>query len=157
MTEVTLHATTVAIDGHGVIVFGPPGSGKSDLALRLIDHPGKAFADRAMAARLVADDQTLIRREGGALVASAPPALAGLLEIRGLGIVKLEPAPRAVLSLAVELADAAGIERMPEHLEKDILGVGLALVRIDPAKPSAPARVRAALLSFLESAPAPAR
>jgi HPr Serine kinase C-terminal domain len=72
-----VHGTVVAIDGGGVLLRGPSGRGKSDLALRLIDA----------GARLVADDQVLLQRSGMQVLARAPAVLAGLLEIRGVGIV----------------------------------------------------------------------
>src|SRR3954466_2404822 len=76
----TVHASTVASEGRAVLITGPSGSGKSDLALRLLD---RGFT-------LVSDDQTLVRRTGDRLIASAPAALAGKLEIRGIGIVEME-------------------------------------------------------------------
>jgi len=75
----TLHASTVALDGRAVLISGPSGSGKSDLALRLLD---RGFI-------LVSDDQTIVRKDGGHLVAGAPPTIAGKLEVRGIGIVDM--------------------------------------------------------------------
>ena len=79
LSSETLHASTVALDGRAVLICGPSGSGKSDLALRLID---RGF-------RLVSDDQTIVRKEGSKLIASAPPTIHGKLEIRGLGIIDI--------------------------------------------------------------------
>lgn len=141
-----LHATCVAIGGRGVLLRGPSGSGKSDLALRLIDASGRAHGEETLAARLVSDDQVRVRREGDRLYASAPPALAGLIEVRGLGIVRLDAAPETELALAVRLLPAAEIERLPEPRRVEILGVALPQVEIDAAAASAPARVRVALL-----------
>src|SRR4051794_21726869 len=76
----TLHASTVAIDGRAVLITGPSGSGKSDLALRMLD---RGFT-------LVSDDRTILKKDGNRLIASAPPTIAGKLEIRGLGIVDME-------------------------------------------------------------------
>ena len=73
----TVHASTVALDGRAVVIMGPSGSGKSDLALRLLD---RGFT-------LVSDDQTVVKKNGDRLVASAPPTIAGKLEIRGIGVV----------------------------------------------------------------------
>ena len=83
------HATTVLVDGTGVLLRGPSGSGKSDLALRLIDG----------GARLVADDQTALAVENGVLVAHPPRSIAGRLEVRGLGIVTVPWAPSAPIGL----------------------------------------------------------
>src|SRR5690242_15181364 len=101
---VLTHGTCVEIGGVGVLLRGPPGSGKSDLALRLIDR----------GARLVADDQTELRREGAAVLASAPPSIAGRIEVRGVGILELPQAPSVALGLVVDLVPAADIERLPE-------------------------------------------
>jgi HPr kinase/phosphorylase len=95
-----IHGSCVARAGAAVLVLGPPGSGKSDLALRLI---GRGFA-------LVADDQVLV--DGRAV--SAPPALRGLLEVRGLGIFEALPvAEGAELALAVDLVPPDGVARLP--------------------------------------------
>ena len=80
LSSETHHASTVAVDGRAVLITGPSGSGKSDLALRLLD---RGFT-------LVSDDQTIVRREGNKLIASAPPNIAGKLEIRGVGIVEMD-------------------------------------------------------------------
>src|SRR6476661_9940698 len=89
----TIHASTVAIDGRAVLIGGPSGSGKSDLALRLLDRGFK----------LVSDDRTLVRRDGERLIASAPPNIAGKLEIRGLGIVDMDNVDNVPIALFVEL------------------------------------------------------
>lgn len=97
--------------------------------------------------RLVADDQVVINRQGDSLSASAPATLAGKLEVRGLGIVTVPAVRDAILALAVRLTPASEIERLPdlEASRFDILGATLPLILIDPEKPSAPARIRAAL------------
>jgi len=133
-----VHATTVAIGGKGILIRGRPGSGKSDLALRLIDG----------GARLVADDQTAIARERGALVARAPKAIAGKLEVRGLGIVNVKAAPKARLALAVDLVADAAVERMPAPTWVELLGLRLPLVRLAGFQASAPAKLRLALVSL---------
>ena len=131
----TVHATTVALDGVAVLLRGPPGAGKSDLALRLIDQ----------GARLVADDQTVLTRRGAAVLASAPPTIAGRLEVRGIGIVTLAPAQDVAVGLVVDLAPAQAIERLPEPENTALLGVSVALIRIDPGAVSAAAKVRLAV------------
>jgi len=109
-----LHATAVAVDGRGLILLGASGSGKSAIALRLLAH----------GARLVADDRVHIRREGGALVARAPRQLRGLIEARGVGILKAEALDSASLVLAADL-DAPEGRRLPNRRFWTCQGVAL--------------------------------
>ncbi|MFC3228042.1 HPr kinase/phosphorylase [Marinibaculum pumilum] len=129
-----LHATCIAIGEAGVLLRGPSGSGKSDLALRLIDA----------GAALVADDMVALAATDGRLRAAPPPPLAGLLEVRGIGPLRL-PHRDADLCLAVDLVPAAEIERVPLPAELALLGCRLPLLRIDPEAASAPARLRLAV------------
>jgi serine kinase of HPr protein (carbohydrate metabolism regulator) len=130
----TLHASTVAIDGRAVLITGPSGSGKSDLALRLLD---RGFT-------LVSDDQTIVKRSGDRLIATAPPTIAGKLEIRGIGIVEMERADHAPVALVVELT--SDIQRLPDDSrERPILGVSVPLISIDALTASAPSKVALAL------------
>ena len=130
----TLHASTVALDGRAVLITGPSGSGKSDLALRLLDRGFK----------LVSDDQTLVRLDGGRLVASAPPSIAGKLEVRGIGIVDIEQAGDVPVALLVELT--SDIERLPDDArERPLLGIPLPIVSIDAMTASAASKVALAL------------
>ncbi|MCA3555963.1 HPr kinase/phosphorylase [Aestuariivirga sp.] len=149
--EALIHGTCLAIGDDGVLLVGKPGSGKSDLALRLIDQPGVGLSGMARSALLVADDQVVIRKAKGALIASAPACLKGKLEIRGLGIAELAVAARTRLRLAVRLTPAAEIERLPDlnAARMEVLGIGLPLILLDPRNASAPARLRAALDRFV--------
>jgi serine kinase of HPr protein (carbohydrate metabolism regulator) len=131
----TIHATTVTLDGIAVVLRGPPGAGKSDLALRLIDR----------GARLVADDQTVLTRRGAAIFAGPPPTIAGRMEVRGIGIVALAHAHDVAVGLVVDLAPAHAIERLPEPEITTLLGVSVPLIRIDPVGVSAAAKVRLAV------------
>jgi serine kinase of HPr protein (carbohydrate metabolism regulator) len=141
-----MHASCVALGDRGVLILGAPGAGKSDLVLRLIDEPGYGTGDELIRGRLVADDQTVIERHGDALYASSPKTLAGLLEIRGQGIVAVDPLPEARLVLAVRLVPEAEIERLPEDPQiYQIAGVALPEIAIDPTKVTAVSRIRAAL------------
>ena len=130
----TLHASTVAKGGRAVLITGPSGSGKSDLALRLLD---RGFT-------LVSDDQTIVRKDGERLVASAPPTIAGKLEVRGIGIVEVERATDVPVALILELT--SDIQRLPDDSrERPILGVQLPFVTLDAMPASAPAKVDLAL------------
>ncbi len=146
--DITLHGTCVSVGGLGVLIIGPPASGKSSLALRLMDEPGYGIATGLMRGELVSDDQVVVRQNGNGLIASAPPNLAGKLEIRGLGIVAVAALPDVSLALVVALKPHAEIERMPRPQSQAILGVLLPLVEIDGRSPSAPARLRAAINAF---------
>ncbi|MEA3080669.1 MAG: hypothetical protein QOD54_337 [Sphingomonadales bacterium] len=130
----TLHASTVALDGRAVLISGPSGSGKSDLTLRLLD---RGFV-------LVSDDQTIVKKDGDRLVATAPPNIAGKLEVRGIGIVEMERADNVPIALVVELTSE--IQRLPDDSrERLILGVQVPLINIDAATASAPSKVALAL------------
>jgi len=130
----TLHATTVALDGRAVLISGPSGSGKSDLALRLLD---RGFV-------LVSDDQTIVKKDGTKLVATAPPTIAGKLEVRGIGIVDVERADNAPVALVVELTSE--IQRLPDDSrDRLILGVRVPLINVDAMAASAPSKVALAL------------
>jgi HPr kinase/phosphorylase len=130
-----VHATSVLVDGTGVLIRGPSGSGKSDLALRLIDD----------GARLISDDQTALEARDGRLWASAPPSIAGKLEVRGLGIVAVPSIPSAALGLVVDLVPPDRIERLPEPSTTTLLGVLLPTLEVSPFEASAPAKLRLAV------------
>jgi len=130
----TVHASTVALDGRAVVIMGPSGSGKSDLALRLLD---RGFT-------LVSDDQTVVKKNGDRLMASAPPTIAGKLEIRGIGVVEMETVGDIPVALLVELTSE--IQRLPdENRERPVLGIKLPLISIDAMTASAPSKVALAL------------
>ena len=130
----TLHASTIANEGRAVLITGPSGSGKSDLALRMLD---RGFS-------LVSDDRTIVRKEGDRLVASAPANIAGKLEIRGIGIVDVKHDDGVPVALIVELTSE--IRRLPDDSrERPILGIGVPLISIDAMTASAPSKVAIAL------------
>lgn len=133
----TIHASTVAIDGRGIMLMGPSGVGKSDLALRLIDR----------GALLVSDDYTRLTRTPSALLASAPMTIGGRLEIRGLGIVPVPHVDDVPVALAVRLLrdNMPAPERMPERLVETFAGIAVRLVNLDPRPASAPLVIEYAL------------
>lgn len=111
MSLTRLHATTVVIGEHAVLIYGPSGSGKSALAWSLITRPPPLVSGHAMFTRLVADDQTLVEKAGERLLARAPAQLAGLIEIRGQGIFNVPHLACARLSAVVVLQSAV---RLPD-------------------------------------------
>ena len=130
----THSGTCVAVDGRGVLLRGPSGAGKSDLALRLIDG----------GAELVADDRVALVSSAGVLTASAPPALRGLMEVRGLGVFRLPYRTSVQVSLVADLVDGQG-ERLPAPHRTTILGHALPAIRLSAKASSAAARVRLVL------------
>lgn len=134
------HATTVALKGQAVLFTGAPGAGKSDLALRLIDQGWD----------LVSDDYTELYKEDNVLLARAPDNIRDLLEVRGLGIVRLNALERARVAAVFELVPLSAIERLPEPATIPLLGVAVPLFRLHAFDASAPAKVRLALRALAE-------
>lgn len=131
----TLHASCVALDGRGLLILGASGSGKSGLALALMAH----------GARLVADDRTILTREGEALIASCPAPLSGLIEARAIGLLNAEPAGPVPVILAADL-DAEETERLPTPHHICLHGLDIPLLRAAKTPHLAPA-----LLQFLRA------
>ena len=137
---VVWHAGLVALRlrgaWRGVLIEGPSGAGKSDLALRAL----------SLGARLVADDRVLAWTSEGRLFGRAPETLAGLLEIRGLGVAPAPALPHASIEMVVVCEpDPAVLERMPAPETTERLGVALPLRRLWPFEPAAPLKLIAAL------------
>lgn len=129
-----LHASCVAIGGAAVLIEGPSGSGKSDLSLRLIDR----------GARLVSDDYTLVTRRGRDLLASAPEAIAGKIEVRGLGIVEMPCDTDIQVKLLISLNEA--VTRLPDDPPlRTIAGLGVPVVTLNAFEGSAPVKAELAL------------
>lgn len=134
---IKVHATCVEWGGGAVLLRGPPGSGKSDLGLRLIDGGG----------RLVADDQVQLDVIEGSLVASAPLPTAGKIEVRGLGLIELPEErvrPAANVLLITDLVGGE-VERLPEPEHCALAGIDLPVLKLCPFEASAAAKVRLAL------------
>lgn len=129
-----LHASTVAIDGRAVLIEGVSGSGKSDLALRLLDR----------GAELVSDDYTLVKRLPQGLAAAAAPNIAGKIEVRGIGVVEMPYRENVPVALLVSLG--APPARLPEPGGgRAIMGVEVPCVVLAGLEPSAPLKVELAL------------
>lgn len=129
-----LHATTVALDGRGLVILGPSGCGKSSLALEMM----------ALGAGLVADDRTDLRLSAGRLMAQAPLPLLGRIEARGVGILSAEPAPPAQVVLACDLGRAED-QRLPPRRHVEWLGIPVLLV-LGPYRPHLHAALQQLLL-----------
>jgi HPr kinase/phosphorylase len=118
-----LHASTVALPpeagrmAQAVLILGPSGAGKSELALQLV----------ALGARLVADDRTALRLHDGRLVATVPPQIRGMIEVRGIGILRLPTEAEAEVALAVDLGERE-TERLPPRRGFAALGVTVPLL-----------------------------
>lgn len=130
-----LIARRLAGTWRGVLIQGPSGSGKSDLALRAL---GQGF-------RLVADDRVVLWASEGRLYGRAPDTLRGLIEVRGLDVVTVEPVPFCEVALLVRLGAP---ERMPDHTTEAVLGVPIPLLAAEPFEISAPAKLGRALEVF---------
>lgn len=134
-----VHASSVAIQGRAVLIEGPSGSGKSDLALRLIDRGGV----------LISDDYTELSVLDGRLIASAPATIAGTIEVRGIGLI----ASPAALPCPVALLVRAGTpERMPEPATCAMEGVDVPVIVLSFLEPSAPIKVELALARLTQVA-----
>ncbi len=123
MTAIVHQASAVVIEGRAVLIEGPPGSGKSSLALALI----------ARGAGLIGDDAVTLSAKAGRLIASAPPNIAGLLEVRGVGLATLPLAPPAPVALILTLGGPPA-ERLPEMPlpRRMIAGLGVPVLAFDP-------------------------
>ena len=139
--QTNIHASCVAIGGRGILLLGKSGTGKSDLALRLIED----------GARLVADDRTILFAMRGALHGKAPESIKGLLEIRGVGIVAFPARPAVKISLAVRLGREGARLPAPRiyHMPAGLKGLQpVPEIALDARFASTPAKIRAALAAF---------
>lgn len=131
-----LHATSVAIDGRAILITGASGSGKSDLALRLIDR----------GAVLVGDDQLHLSADDNRLIAHVPETIAGRMEVRGVGIIAMKHESPMPVSLIIDLASSPA--RMPEPHSRTLCGVSVPEVALAPFEKSSTLKVELALRKF---------
>ena len=137
LSSETLHASCVAVEGRAVLISGRSGSGKSDLALRLIDR----------GAVLVSDDYTIVRRVSGQLLARAPANIEGRMEVRGLGILPFPSISDVPVALLVDLN--LDVVRLPEPRQPVALaGCMVPVVAIGALEASAPIKIEIALRQF---------
>lgn len=124
-----IYASCLAYDKKGLLLIGKSGSGKSDICLRMIMQKG---------AVLVADDRVDLTISGNNLVAQAPSTIAGLLEVRGIGLIKFPYQKQVVVKLAIELVDDyAKIERMPDDDFIELVGLKIPKIKLYPFEFSA--------------------
>lgn len=139
-----LHATAIAVDGRAVLIRGPSGSGKSDLAFRCLAAAAAPLFQTP--ARLVADDQVLLKRDGNTLIASAPATLAGKIEVRGIGILDVGAVTDASVVLVAMIGGPDKPERYPEPWPvTKLLGLAVPTLSISAYEASAPLKLLAAL------------
>jgi len=137
-----LHASCIVLNGKAVLLAGPPGTGTSDLALRLIDE----------GAQLLSDDQTVLQREEEELIATPPPTIEGLMEIRHIGLVQIPFVPSAPVALYIELTpQGEALERLPSPDPIFLLDQPIQRYRLPAFAASTPAKIRAALTYVLKT------
>jgi len=130
-----IRATCIAINGHGILIRGPSGSGKSDLALRLIDT----------GAELVADDYVNVSTHDNGLIARTPENISGKIEVRELGIVSLNYRKEVTVTLVVNLTTRTDLPRLKGMRAFEIEGTHIPAIELNAFRPSAPAKVRVGL------------
>ena len=137
LSSETLHVSCVAREGRAILIAGRSGSGKSDLALRLIDR----------GARLVSDDYTVVKRVNGRLLAAPPRNIEGKMEVRGVGLVPFESVSDIAVCLVVDLD--RDVERLPEmHDSLMVAGMKVPVIGLNGLEASAPVKVELALVQF---------
>lgn len=139
---VLIHGTCIDFDGVGLALCGPPGAGKSDLALRAIDQPGCGLAATSVIARLVADDQIVLSLGETGLIASCRESIRGRMEVRGIGIVECPYVMETHLVAVVNLVANSDMPRFSEGGMAELAGVALPGYALDPFEPSACAKLR---------------
>ena len=135
-----IHSTSVVIDDNGVLILGDSGSGKSDLALRLIDN----------GATLISDDISICRKNSDNIYLYCPPEIKGLLEVREIGIITVPFVERIKLRLVVNLKSNNN-ERFPKDSSFRILGIKIPIINIEGKNSSAVAKIKVKLNEIRET------
>lgn len=142
--EIRLHATAIGYGPSCALIRGPSGAGKSDLALRCLALTLPGIAPDTP--YLVADDQVVVRRHGETLIAEPPAILAGLMEVRGLGILSIPHRAMAPVVVLVDLVGPAAVERLPDPWPQDtLLGLVRPVLRLCAFEASTPHKLILAL------------
>lgn len=130
---IKMHASVISMKGQAVLLRGPSGFGKSDLALRMMDQ----------GADLVSDDYVELDVKKGQIIARPPKAIQGLMEVRGLGLIKVQYLEEAVVTLACNLVGSNIVDRVPVSASRLILdGVAIPLFSLDGLAASGPAKIK---------------
>ncbi len=141
-----LHATAIEIDGQAILLIGASGSGKSDMALRLIDR----------GAKLVGDDAVLCQESDGALRVTGATPLSGRLEVRGIGIFEMDAVKQSPLRLIVELG-GDGVRHPESWPLREVAGWSVPILRLNGFAASAPIKIELALKSVVDEGLQPVR
>jgi serine kinase of HPr protein (carbohydrate metabolism regulator) len=145
MPALNIHATGLLIGDRGLLIVGPSGSGKTTLALALVER----FMAPGLLCRLASDDQLLVSGRGGRLICRAPPAIAGQVEVHGIGPQRVAFVPAMVADLVLRLVSSTGAQRLqPDGIEV-VAGIGLPRVdlverNVEAALPIVASRLRLA-------------
>ena len=139
------HGSVVEVNGIGILIEGPPGSGKTSLLFGILE----TCQNRNIRSSLVADDQVFLKSVSGRLVARAPDTTAGKAEVRGFGIVNLPYIDETVIQLTVQLADRSNVERMQEPGYREILGVSIPAIKVPKFHEAGAVRIVLAQLELL--------
>jgi len=146
-SAVIVHGTCVSIDGKGVLLRGAPGSGKSDLALRVLYSPPSTWSETAV---LVADDRVILKRQKETVLAECPPELSGLIEVRGIGLVPVFNIGNAPLKLLIDLGPSCDVPRFPDPIaHEQIFGIAFPRLDLDPFEASAALKLVLAIRKFV--------
>lgn len=148
--QMLMHATAIAFGRRAVLLRGESGTGKSDLALRLLTLEASSLVGLGITAdgpaRLVSDDQVRLQRIGDEIIASAPETIRGLIEVRGVGIVTVPTVTEAAVHLIVELISAEAVPRLPpDAATEDVLGIAIPVVGLHAFHASTPLKIAVAL------------
>lgn len=143
MTAGNIHASMVVVGDRGIVIMGEAGSGKSSLAMALVERA----AARGVFARLIGDDQLLVASRSNLLVCVAPPVIAGLVEVRGLGPSPVPHLPAAVADLVVQLVERQAAPRMAPGGTTEVAGMRLPVLVLAARDASGAARAVEAWLA----------
>ena len=149
----TIHATLIQLSGFGVLLRGPSNSGKSSIALRILDEAEQSRAQ----CHLIADDQVILASNADHLVGQVPDDLFGKMEIRGVGIINVEARHECMIDLVVDLVPHQSLERMPNEKPDyvTITGVDIRRISIAERNPDASAIIRTILKALPQADKSP--